>query len=196
MEDSSLTLREAVEKHLADNGFPSDGGLSEKWAVIRLGPIPLCIPNIAARRRAIPYHDLNHVVSGYGNDDLGEAEIGAWELGSGCKDYFVAWILNWSALPLGLRSPRRLYAAFVRGRRSRNLYGAHLDEVLDRSLGDVRAELGVTLEFRGDATDLLLFVSLIILSPVVGLIPGLASVLTSPVWITKGAHRQRRTAPD
>lgn len=71
MTEVTPTLREVLAQHLADNGFRAD--LHDKWAVIRVGPIPMCITNVAARRRAVPYHDLNHVVSGYGHDGLGEA---------------------------------------------------------------------------------------------------------------------------
>ena len=55
--------------------------MSDKWALVRVGPVPVGIPNVAARRRATPIHDLNHLVSGYGHDAMGEAENAAWELG-------------------------------------------------------------------------------------------------------------------
>jgi hypothetical protein len=31
MTEVTLTLREALPQHLADNGFPADGGLHDKW---------------------------------------------------------------------------------------------------------------------------------------------------------------------
>ena len=43
-----------------------------------------------AQHLADPYHDLNHFVSGYGNDAIGEAEIGAWELASGSAEPSLA----------------------------------------------------------------------------------------------------------
>jgi hypothetical protein len=193
MEPDGLTLGDALARHLAENGFPPDGGLSERWAVVRLGPIPVCFPNIRSRRRAIPYHDLNHVLSGYGHDDLGEAEVGAWELGSGCKVYLVAWILNWSALPLGWRSPRRLFDAFVRGRRTRNLYGADLEKIKSLPIDAVRADLGLDRHYTGTTGDAALLLGLFLLAPVVGAIPFLASVLTSPLWLAEGAHRNTRS---
>lgn len=193
MDAGTTTLRQALQGHLFENGFPPDGGLSEKWVIVGFGPIPVCFPNIRARRRTVPYHDLNHVVSGYGHDDLGEAEVGAWELGSGCKRYWVAWVLNWSALPLGWKSPRRVFDAFVRGRRSRNLYDADLEKVMDRPLADVQTELGLATTPRPTPLDLVLFGTLIVLAPVVSLIPGVASLVTSPIWLTRGVHRQSRT---
>jgi hypothetical protein len=85
MDRRDVTLRDAMHEHLVTNGFPPDGGLSQAWVTVRLGPIPVCLPNVPARKRALPYHDLNHLVSGYGHDAVGEAEIGAFEIGSGCR---------------------------------------------------------------------------------------------------------------
>jgi len=166
--------------------------LSQTWVTVRLGPIPVCIPNVRARKRALPYHDLNHLVSGYGHDALGEAEIGAFEIGSGCRGYVAAWLLNWAALPLGMgRSPRRLFAAFVRGRRTGNLYGTDLEVVLDLPVSVVQSSLGLDRRYRGHLGDLLLFIGVVIVAPLVGAVPAMASLLTCPVWIAHGAHRAR-----
>lgn len=192
VEDEQLTLREALDRHLVENGFAPDGGLGDRWTFVRLGPIPICIWNTPARKRAAPYHDLNHVISGYGNDAVGEAEIGAWELASGCKRYVAAWVLNWSALLLGFRSPRRVFAAFVRGRRTRNLYDADVEHLLEMPLGAVRSELGLDRQVQVGAMDLTLFVGAMALSPLVGAIPSVISIATSPVWLPSGAWRVRR----
>ncbi|HET9731188.1 MAG TPA: hypothetical protein VFP54_00810 [Acidimicrobiales bacterium] len=192
MDDGQLTLRQALSQHLAENGFAPDGGLSGRWTFVRFGPIPVCIWNTPARKRAAPFHDLNHVVSGYGNDAMGEAEIGAWELASGCKHYFAAWVLNWSALLLGLRSPRRMFAAFVRGRQTENLYDADTDRLLDLPLGVVRSELGLDRQIRPGWADFALFAAVVLLSPVASAIPSVISIVTSPLWFPSGAWRVRR----
>lgn len=194
MENAYPTLRQAVAQHLADNGFSPDGGLSERWTFVRFGPIPICIWNTAARKRAAPYHDLNHVVSGYGNDAVGEAEIGAWELASGCKRYLAAWVLNWSALLFGVASPRRVFKAFVRGRRTMNLYDADVDRLLDLPLQSVITELGLDRQFQASVADFALFAGALVLSPVAGVIPSVVSIVTSPFWFPSGAWRVRRTA--
>ncbi|MGA2520279.1 MAG: hypothetical protein ABSG81_05600 [Acidimicrobiales bacterium] len=194
MDHDDLALGDALRLHFARNGFPPDGGMSEKWALVRVGPIPVGIPNVAARRRATPIHDLNHLVSGYGHDAMGEAENAAWELGGGCRDYVAAWVLNCSALGLGIfRSPQRLFAAFVRGRQTSNLYSVDIDAVVDLPLSTVRTTLGLD-QPRHDATavDAALFAALVGLVPVVGLVPFAVSVVTSPVWLARGVHRQRR----
>lgn len=193
MDRYQVTLRQALRSHRAENGLPPDGGVSETWAPVRVGPIPFCIPNVAARRRAIPFPDLNHLLAGYGHDDVGEAEIGAFELGSGCKGFAAAWILDWAALLLGIgRAPGRVFAAFVRGRRTANLYGQDLDAVLDVPVVQVRRSLGLDVEYRGRLSDLVLFGAFVGLAPIVGAIPGIVSIVTSPFWLARGAQRVRR----
>lgn len=193
MDRDDVPMREALRLHLAENGFPPDGGLGEKWAVVRAGPIPIGIPNIAARRRATPIHDLNHLVSGYGHDAMGEAENAAWELGGGCKNYAAAWVLNCGALGLGAASPKRLFAAYVRGRRSRNLYGFEVETMMDLPLATVRSMLGLDESHHdGTIADFLRFTATVPLAAVVGAIPFIVSVLSSPIWLAKGVHRRRR----
>lgn len=56
-------------------------------------------------------------------------------------DYVAAWVLNLGGLAGGLfTSPRRVFAAFVRGRRSRTLYGEPFEPLLDGTVGDLRAQ--------------------------------------------------------
>ncbi len=151
--DDTLSLRDARGRYFADNAFGDDGGYAKKWVKLQFGPLPFAFPNSAARVRAVKYHDLHHVVTGYDTDIAGEAEIGAWEIGSGCAGFVAAWILNLYAMALGFLSgnPGAVWRAFVRGRHTRNLYRDRYDEsLLDARLGAVRARLG--LEARTRAT--------------------------------------------
>lgn len=196
MDRDSISLRDALRRHLLEEGFPADGGMNEKWGVVRVGPVPVCIPNIPARRRATPIHDLNHVLAGYGHDAVGEAEIGAWELGGGCGDYWVAWVLNWAAMLLGLvTAPGRLLQAFARGRQSGNLYGAAVEALLDLPVEVVRHELHLDREHPVRLRDVALFAAVVCVAPVAGAIPAAATIVTSPWWIADGAHKHRRSAP-
>jgi hypothetical protein len=101
-DDATLTLREARARYFRESGFGEDGGYAKRWVEVQLGPIPFAFPNTQARVRAVRYHDLHHVVTGYATDVIGEAEIAAWEIASGCAGFATAWILNLYALPLGL----------------------------------------------------------------------------------------------
>ena len=86
----SDTLRAARARYFEANGFGADGGYNKDWEIFRLGPIPIPIPNLQARREALPYHDCNHVLTGYTTDWQGEFEIGAYELGAGCgRNWFA-----------------------------------------------------------------------------------------------------------
>lgn len=140
---SDPTLMDARSEYFARSGFAPDGGYSDDWVHIDMGRFTVKFPNTDARRRAVKYHDLHHVVTAYGTDLEGEAEISAWEIASGCRDMIAAWILNLLAFGHVLpRSPRRLFRAFVRGRRSRNLYGyEYSDALLARGVREMRAEL-------------------------------------------------------
>ncbi len=138
-----LSLAEARANYFAANHFPADGGYSKRWVRIELGPIALAFPNTAPRVRAVRFHDLHHVATGYETDLRGEAEIGAWEIASGCADHLAAWVLNLWAMWIGLLFwPRAIFRAFTRGRRSRNLYRASYDDrLLSTSVGETRHQL-------------------------------------------------------
>ena len=141
----ALPVRDARDQYFRDNEFGRDGGYARSWVKIALGPVPVFVPNTAARVRAVRLHDLHHVATGYDTDLAGEAEIAAWEIASGCAGFAAAWILNLYALAIGLLvAPARTRRAFARGRRSGNLY--HLgwrDDLLDDSVGALRAKLGL-----------------------------------------------------
>ena len=143
-----MTLRSARAEYFEANGFGDDGGYSKKWEVIKLGPVPIPIRNVPARVAAIRFHDLHHIVTGYDTDLVGEAEIGAWEIASGCANKWFAWMINLQAMILGLFvGPRRLYAAFVRGRHSKSLYPEEYREaLLDETVGEAKRRLELDRE--------------------------------------------------
>ena len=130
------TVREARARYFAANGF-DERGYADRWVRLQAGPIPMYLPNTRSRVRAVRVHDVHHVVTGYDTSFVGEAAIGAWEIASGCADHGAAWILNLLALPIGLaRAPGATFRAFVRGRRSGNLYRRTIDDtLLDQPVG-------------------------------------------------------------
>ncbi len=180
------TLGEARARYFADNAFGADGGYPARWVKVDLGPLPIWFPNSDARRRAVRYHDLHHVLTDYDTDLLGEAEIGAWEIASGCAHHVAAWILNLLAFAWGFWLGReRVFRAFVRGRHSGNLYRETWDEaLLTTRVGEQRERLGIaamdaparpgdTLAFAGSyALAVFVFVawSALLLAPIVWLV--------------------------
>jgi len=143
--EDTLRVRDARARYFRDNAFGDDGGYAKRWVRIALGPVPVFVPNTAARVRAVRLHDLHHVATSYDTDLVGEAEIAAWEIGSGCGGYLAAWVLNLYAMAIGLFVGREpTWRAFVRGRRSGNLYhDGWRDALLDESVGAMRTELGL-----------------------------------------------------
>lgn len=133
--DDSMTLADARTAFFADAGLGPDGGYGAAWVRVETKPFPVYFPNTRARVAAARLHDLHHVATGYATDWPGEAEIAAWEIAGGCGRHGWAWVLNLGAFVVGMvRAPRRLFAAFVRGRRGRNLYHERFPEAL---LGEV-----------------------------------------------------------
>lgn len=142
-----MSVLEARARYFADNAFGDDGGYQDRWVILyKLGPIPLGFPNTAGRIAAVRYHDLHHLATGYDTDIIGESEIAAWELASGCSQFPAAWVLNSLALPVGvLRDSERMQRAFARGCRTRNLYSEPFtDNLLTERLGALRERLGMT----------------------------------------------------
>lgn len=124
-----------------------DGGYTDRWFKIKFfWKFGIILPNISSRVAAVKFHDLHHVLTEYSTGFRGEAEIGAWEIASGCGKYYSAWILNVGSLVYGLIFfPKPVYRAFIRGRQSRNLYHniEYNPALLSRSVGEIRAELGI-----------------------------------------------------
>jgi hypothetical protein len=141
----SQSVLDARRAYFDANAFGADGGYAKHWVKVKLGPLPIWFPNSPGRVRAVRYHDLHHVATGYETDWVGEGEIGAWEVASGCRGFFAAWVLNLLAMALGsVLSFERLFCAFVRGRYSRNLYGDAFDDaLLATSVGALRHRLGL-----------------------------------------------------
>jgi hypothetical protein len=138
----SLSVGEARELYFRLNGL-SAATYTDSWVKLKLGAVPIAFPNTAARKAAVKLHDLHHVATEYATTWIGEAEIGAWEIGAGCGRYWAAWMLNLSAFAIGIViAPRRVFRAFVRGRRSRSLYQrAFGDDLLALRVGELRAQL-------------------------------------------------------
>jgi hypothetical protein len=143
--DPSLLLADARRRYFDDNGFGPTGGYDEAWVDFKIGPVPFPFPNTKARVRAVKYHDLHHLVTGYETNFSGELEIASWEIASGCADMVAAWQLNLGAMGAGfLTAPRRSWRAFRRGRASRNFFRERFDEhLLSMTVGEARQKLGI-----------------------------------------------------
>jgi hypothetical protein len=141
--DPAMTMRAARDRYFEVNQFGADGGYDAPWVEFQVGPVPFPFPNSKARKRAVKVHDLHHILTGYDTNFLGEIEISAWELGAGCKDMVAAWALNLGGLGVFWLAPARIFRAFVRGRRSRSLYGDDVDASLSLTVAEARERMHV-----------------------------------------------------
>jgi hypothetical protein len=112
----SESVRSARARYFEANQFGADGGYGDAWVDVEFGPITVPIPNTPARVRAVGYHDLHHIVTGYDTNFVGEAEISAWELGAGCEDFVAAYVLNTGAMSGRHRDRPAPHAAGLRAR--------------------------------------------------------------------------------
>jgi len=165
-----MTMREARDRYFDVNGFGRDGGYDDAWVDFELGPLPLPFPNTPGRIKAVKFHDLHHVLTGYATNALGEFEISAWEIGAGCTSIAAAWVINMTGLATGvLVEPRRIFAAFMRGRRSRTLYGEAFEPLLDRTVGELRERFVDDSECTATTADVVRFIGTALLGSIVGL---------------------------
>ena len=120
---SRQTIKEALAIFFEKYQLGPDGGMSDRWVKLRFGKFYIPIPNTASRKKALIFHDVHHIATGYQSNWKGECEIGAWEVSTGCGSYTAAWVLDLGAFALGLLVfPVATFKAFVRGRRTRNFY--------------------------------------------------------------------------
>jgi hypothetical protein len=194
--DPELTLREARVLYFARNNFGDDGGYRDRWVRIKFGPLPIFFPNIRSRAWAARYHDLHHILTEYGTTLQGEAEIAGWEVATGELPNLAGWFLDMGGVTYGLLlCPRKLYRAFLRGRRSRSLYPVPFtDELLSRKVGEVREALNLDqgetvanvsdqlafLKWAGLSVAVSLSVGTIVWTPMTAL--GLLSLLVGDEW--------------
>ena len=148
----SLSLAEARALFFRHGNLGDDGGYSSRWVRVEAKPFPIYFPNTDARVAAARLHDLHHIAAEYDTDWPGEIEISGWEIGSGCGRYYAAWLLDLGGWAVGLMlAPKRLFRAFVRGRRAKtNLYhtGFPDAQLAHTTVGTLRDQLGL----RGERT--------------------------------------------
>jgi hypothetical protein len=120
---SRQTIKEALTIFFEKYQLGPDGGMSDRWVKLRLGKFYIPFPNTDSRRRALMFHDIHHIATGYQSNWKGECEIGAWEVSTGCGSYTAAWVLDLGVFALGLFIfPAATFKAFIKGQRTLNFY--------------------------------------------------------------------------
>ncbi len=128
-----MRLGDELAAFSRSNGFGEIIGSRALTVPVYTGCILVPLPNIEARRQYLKYHDLHHLVTGYSVGRIGEAEMSAWELGTGSMFIHPALgVMNLIALSTGLiLEPKRMWAAYQHGCASRNLYAAPVRAQVD-----------------------------------------------------------------
>ncbi len=118
-----MTVKEALIGFYKFNRLNLTQDFESHCVRVYIGCLLAPVPNIDARKKYLKFHDLHHIMSGYGIDRIGESEISAWELGSrSCRKPLIS-VMNLFALLTGyILSPSKVTSAFYRGCRSKNLY--------------------------------------------------------------------------
>jgi len=139
------TPKDILHKFYLENNLDEDGGQRSSSVKVELAKgFHFYFPNFDARRKAVIKHDIHHLVTGYSTDLIGESEISAWEIASGCKKYWFAFFIDTSGFMLGLPlNFWRVLKAFARGRRTKNLYADLIstEKALNMKIGELRSYL-------------------------------------------------------
>ena len=149
----TMLLKEVRDLFLAANKLSVQEYTAPTFT-LRIFGLALKFPNTAARKRAVPLHDLHHVLTGYGTSWIGEAEIGAWELRAGCNS-FITYFLNGGGVVIGLfLSPRSVWRAFRAAKGQHTLYREPVpyERLLRMSVGEIRRRLGIPPQGLADRT--------------------------------------------
>lgn len=121
---SNKTIEELLPEFYEENNLGAEGGMNSSSVRIEMAKnLVLYFPNFSARRKAVLKHDIHHLITDYPSTFTGETEISAWEIASGCKKYWAAWVLDISGMMMGIFfNFWGVLKAFARGRRTKNLY--------------------------------------------------------------------------
>ena len=142
----SITLRQALDIFFAKHNLGEECGLNSNWAYLDFKWFRIPFPNPESRKKALIFHDIHHIVTGYESDWQGEAEIAAWEVSTGCGEYGAAWFLDTGGIAMGvIFFPLKTFRAFIRGRRTKNLYLSNYkkEDLLQMSIREVQEKLNL-----------------------------------------------------
>jgi hypothetical protein len=149
----TMTLREELAAFYRRCGFSDTADRQACTVPVYTGCLLVPLPNIETRHIYLKYHDLHHVATGYSTGRIGEGEVSAWELGTGSMlNSPLLGSMNLIALSTGLvLEPKRMWRAYRRGCRSRNLYPLAMREKIDADhWPDLPALRQALLECRRD----------------------------------------------
>ncbi|HYW71705.1 MAG TPA: hypothetical protein VE961_11760 [Pyrinomonadaceae bacterium] len=137
------TVRAGRDHYLAENSLSIDSYTAPRFPIY-VGSRPIYLPNPGY----LPWHDLHHVATGYKTGLVGEAEISAYELRSGCRSVFIIILCVGAMLLAMFVAPHRVVRAWQSAKGTRNLYRRELayDSLLEMTVEELRSKLGIPRE--------------------------------------------------
>jgi hypothetical protein len=107
--------------------FQSAAKAGDWWSFQIFGMKLFCY-NFVWRRKALAFHDLHHVVTGYPCTLRGEMQVATWEFAAGAYPSIFAKLFCLPLVALGaLLIPQKIYAAYCKGKCSKSLFTLSLD---------------------------------------------------------------------
>ena len=183
-----MTYKEILDSYFKEKKLGEKGGYYSPFYDADFWGVTLVLPNFKGRKRALMRHDIHHIITNYDVNLYGEFEIGAWEIASGCSNYFGVFLLNLIAIPPGMIFiPRRTINAYFSGRRSKNLYQSELtdEDLMEMSETEV---FGITHFYKGKVRytfwDAITFIGWLLFSILVSLalLPVMLIILMTQVF--------------
>ncbi len=178
-----MTLREAIGIFYKANNLPEDGGVSKKnWSPITCRGLKIYLPNFEWRKKAIPFHDLHHMLTGYNLSPTGEFQISAWEFAAGrypniFTTFFCIPLVGMGAVLI----PKKQFIAFLRGRRSQTLYSYNnYEPLLNKTVGELQKEILTRNNYSASRGDVFAYLTWVALSFLVISIPFFVFLLILP----------------
>jgi len=147
---SSASVRGARDAYLKENDFDMQQ-YDMDWVPVNLFGLRVSIPNPRIRKLAVRYHDLHHLMTGYGTDEIGEVQISVWELKSGIRNFgiFVPLLIA-TQIILGLvHSPKTVlstWKSIPTGRHVKKPSYAYYEACLKLTMGELRQAHGLPIE--------------------------------------------------
>lgn len=162
-----LTLREARDLFYNAHGFTGDGGVSkDKWSPFGCRDLKVYLPNFEWRKKAIPFHDLHHIIGEYKFCPTGEFQVAAWEFAAGKYPNIFTTLFCIPLVSMGaFLIPRKQFQAFIRGRRSNTLYQNYsYNDLLDKTVGELREEILPNEKYTPNLNDYFEYLKIVSLS--------------------------------
>jgi hypothetical protein len=134
------TVKNSRDRYLAENSLNLESYAAKKFPIY-VWKWAVYIPNPGL----LHFHDLHHVVTGYGTGWIGEAEISAYELRGGCHSAII-FILCVGALLGGIFvAPKRIRRAWKQAKGTKTLYDTKIpyEKLLAMNVADLREHLGI-----------------------------------------------------